>query len=800
MPAYSVPLGIIALFTLAPLSLAVQGEEERAYSDPYAGLAVPSGVMDGAVQVPPGEISLAPGTEGPGSVGSVPLAWEPVAEGEGLVDFVRHGEDIWMRGPTYKARASRSGFTYIPFLGSKVPRSYPVEFRLTRATVDGEALLLEAPAQTQWEGQRLALDRGPVEVIYDVRGREVEQLFALDLDGAVGDVELTLGFTSDLVPEPMGSGFRFVGPHGGMDYGAATVFDGEGRSAAIETVLKGSSLRLTVPAAFVARAKGQILIDPILSTYSVDETGGDQRQVDVAYDLSTDTFTFVYEDTFSGNDADIYRRTRTRSGVLVNGGLIFGDDQVWRNPAIANLNGDNLHLVVASVTNSGGNREVWGRTYAPASNSLSSDLLIGGSEGQGFDNLRPDVAGNARDQAGLRFLVVWERRISPTRRNVRLRAVEADGTLGTLYSLNDGDNRFQEEVSVSQSAGDPASVNVWNIVWREENLLTDTDYLRGAQLSTNVFLASPVADLDQLSPGRRMREVDVSDGIAQGGPGSAYVATYDDYGSSSNEATILVVRDNALASKQNLADIEHADPSGRQDARLGATHDRFVATYVDQSSTEVYATVLQLVGDSQLGVAERRAVLGSTLGANRGGAALAAVAAGGGTGAEVGIGWSFTESTSDYGASGVTFSAFTSPVAGYHFCYGRANSTGDYGFLTMFGAPSLTETKIVTASGLPPNQFAILLVGTIPVDIPMIGGSEGTLCLGGQFGRYNSQIASSGSGGTASFLMDPSAIPAPFGTDAALVGEQFFWQAWHRDVVNGGATSNLTNGVAVTFE
>ncbi len=150
--------------------------------------------------------------------------------------------------------------------------------------------------------------------------------------------------------------------------------------------------------------------------------------------------------------------------------------------------------------------------------------------------------------------------------------------------------------------------------------------------------------------------------------------------------------------------------------------------------------------------------------------------------------------------NGVTFSAFTPPVAGYNFCFGLPNSSGDYGFLSMFGTPTTTDTKIVNASGLPPNQFAILLVGTLAVNIPMIGGSQGTLCLGGQFGRYNSQIASSGSSGNAVFLMDPGAIPAPFGTDAALAGEQFFWQAWHRDVVNGNATSNLTNAVGVTFE
>lgn len=786
--------------TQAPKAAPEGASEEASYVDPYDSMTAPLGGKDDAIPLPLGHVFLEPPHE-PAAPGlNVPPVEMDEGQFEASVHFVQHGEDVWMRGPAFKACASKSGFTFIPFLGSQAPRSYPVKFQLEAATLGTRALVLDPEASVRREGQRFVLDRGPVDVIYEVGGRQVEQLFALDVAGAVGDLVLDVRVKSDLIGTPRGSGFRFEGPSGGMDYGAATVVDGAGRTARIQTVLEEGHLRLTVPAEFLIAAEGQVVIDPILTSFEVDGTSRDQREVDVAYDQSTDTYTYVYEDTFSGNDADIYRRTRTSSGALINGGLIFGNDQIWRDPAIGNLNGENVHLVVASVTNSSGNQEIRGRTYAISSNSLGGERLIGDTGGQGFNNIRPDVGGNSRAQPGAVFMVVWERSLSPTKRSVRIRAVAGDGTMGTLFSLDDANGVFQEEVSISQSAGDPQSVNVWNIVWRNEHLGQDTDSIRGAQLTTNVFLASPANEIYRVAPGRRLREIDVSDGLSQGGGTSAYLATYDNYVNSTDEATLILILDNALGRKHSLADLEHARPELRQDVRVGTTSDRFIVTYVDEANGDVYATVLQPIGQTQFGVAERRVLLGSTASANRGGAAIATKAAGGELSGESGIGWTTIESTGDFGANGVSYSATTQEVAGYHFCVGRPNSTGDYGFLSMFGTPSAAETKIVTASGLPPNRFALLLVGNLRVDIPMIGGSEGTLCLGGQFGRYTGQINSSGAAGVVSFLMDPSAIPAPFGTDAAVAGERFYWQAWHRDVVTGSATSNLTNAVAVTFE
>ena len=42
-------------------------------------------------------------------------------------------------------------------------------------------------------------------------------------------------------------------------------------------------------------------------------------------------------------------------------------------------------------------------------------------------------------------------------------------------------------------------------------------------------------------------------------------------------------------------------------------------------------------------------------------------------------------------------------------------------------------------------------------------------------------------------------LPQPMGTVAAQGGETWYFQLWHRDVVNGNASSNFSNACALYF-
>ena len=136
----------------------------------------------------------------------------------------------WVRGATYKASASPDGFRYIPALGAKAPRNFPVHFRLESVERDGATFELSREAIVSRSGERLILDRGDVEVRYDLALEQVEQSFAFHAPSGSGDVTLRLSVVTELEAQETGGGaLRFVNASGGVSYSEAFVLDGAGR-------------------------------------------------------------------------------------------------------------------------------------------------------------------------------------------------------------------------------------------------------------------------------------------------------------------------------------------------------------------------------------------------------------------------------------------------------------------------------------------------------------------------------------------------------------------------------------------
>ena len=55
--------------------------------------------------------------------------------------------------------------------------------------------------------------------------------------------------------------------------------------------------------------------------------------------------------------------------------------------------------------------------------------------------------------------------------------------------------------------------------------------------------------------------------------------------------------------------------------------------------------------------------------------------------------------------------------------------------------------------------------------------------------------------GAATQVVDLTAIPTNlFGPTAALPGDTYYFQYWHRDAVGGAPTSNLSSALSVLFE
>ncbi len=130
------------------------------------------------------------------------------------------------------------------------------------------------------------------------------------------------------------------------------------------------------------------------------------------------------------------------------------------------------------------------------------------------------------------------------------------------------------------------------------------------------------------------------------------------------------------------------------------------------------------------------------------------------------------------------------------------NSTGSLGTIAAAGSRKLADNDLtLTAANLPQNSFGIFVVGSTYAETPVFGGGNGTLLVGGHFGRFNrsNEIQYSGLSGSFDLQVDLSSTTSAFRPLPVRPGQTWYFQAWHRDLTPAGPTSNLTNAVAITF-
>ncbi|MEM8711070.1 MAG: hypothetical protein AAGG01_08965, partial [Planctomycetota bacterium] len=111
------------------------------------------------------------------------------------------------------------------------------------------------------------------------------------------------------------------------------------------------------------------------------------------------------------------------------------------------------------------------------------------------------------------------------------------------------------------------------------------------------------------------------------------------------------------------------------------------------------------------------------------------------------------------------------------------------------------DNVTLTVTHLPPGVTTMFIVGDAPGDTVLGGSSVGRLCVSGTLGRFRQpgQIQQADSSGRSMLDVQPSRLPGPTGVQTAVYGSSFYFQGWYRDQASGNATSNLTQGVEVTF-
>jgi hypothetical protein len=134
---------------------------------------------------------------------------------------------------------------------------------------------------------------------------------------------------------------------------------------------------------------------------------------------------------------------------------------------------------------------------------------------------------------------------------------------------------------------------------------------------------------------------------------------------------------------------------------------------------------------------------------------------------------------------------------------GAPNSTGEVARISAEGSSEVALNDVtLLASGIPRFAFGYFLLSDETSFLPGAGGSQGTLCLGGDVGRLNrgpNEVFQADATESVAVPLDLTNIPTSMGSVAILPGDTRYFQAWHRDA-NPFATSNFTTGLTIQFE
>lgn len=126
-------------------------------------------------------------------------------------------------------------------------------------------------------------------------------------------------------------------------------------------------------------------------------------------------------------------------------------------------------------------------------------------------------------------------------------------------------------------------------------------------------------------------------------------------------------------------------------------------------------------------------------------------------------------------------------------CRATANSTGSRATCRIDGTASVAANNLVLiGEELPPGTAGLFFYGPQPVIAPL---GNGLLCIGGDLQRLDVEFADGG--GTMRHSLDLG-VPRPPST-TITAGSSWAFQAWFRDVGAGGAGSNTSDGLVVSF-
>jgi hypothetical protein len=725
------------------------------------------------------------------------------------------GEDgtQWVLGATYKAGfgptgAGSTGATYVPFLGSRAPRNFPVTMRITSITAGGAPIGFDARAPAEREGATIAFDRGSVVEQYLIARDGMEQRFVFETLPARGEIVVTLGIETELVGRTVDGELRFENELGHATYGRALALDALGRTAAMEERLECGRIQLVVPAEFVATAELPLVIDPFVSTMPISTGVDEDFNADVAVVTQTSTMLVVWERTFSATDHDVF--AYKYQGELFDSSYTIDISTVnWHNPRVAGNELAKKYLCVAEVGPLGG-RSIKGRTIAADSTTTGAVLNISSTEtGEKHD---PDVGGDPYLVGPTFFCVVWQRDFAPADTDIHARLVTGPGTLvgGGPFFVDDSAGTLDSLPSISKTNGDgPASGQEWAVAWTHAFSPTDDD-VYGARIHWDGTITSPTFTIAAAVENERLPTV--SEPLdSHGGQPRRWLAAYT-VGSSLrfrtfNGTTHIDSLDLTAGSFQSFS-----APDLSIDGRLWqvaftqrnntipfADTDVRAATLNAVNSTLAFSETMTPIAESGSDLELRPRIAGKL-------AALSPYRS-----------YIVYDREDTAGDIDVLVGKYDSPInaGGYPYCFGIASECpcGNAGGATAGCANSVNangatlvqtgrwavtdDTAVLSASGMPATASALYFQANTQI---LMGASfgDGLRCANGGVIR----LATKTSVGGASQFPGAGDPDLHVKGNVPASGGWRYYQVWYRNVAAfcTASTFNLTNGVALLWQ
>jgi hypothetical protein len=755
------------------------------------------------------------------SSGQQPAARPAHSEWPERVLFDARDSSIYARGRNWKAAFSDAGLTFIPFLGSDAPRNEPVEFVIEDVRVGGDLLATTAPSVPIRSEDTIRYVQGSIEVVYDASLAGIEQTLVLHDLPARDAIHVRCAVHSELEARAIDQGIEFSCAHGGVRYTTAIARDAAGRTRALEARWIGGAIELCVPADFVRGAVLPLAIDPLIEAYNSTPDSIDEIAPDTAVSINYAHFRTrwdVWEIVWSQSDHDVALRAVVLGSWQSTSYLIDATPEYWSGPKVGGCEVINVFgktsggCAVAAVVGdpASGAREIRGRALTQ---SLQPPVLISGADAG--DKHALAFAGETYYGDTPTYCAVWEIDRPGGEKDIQERALYDNGQVfSAVHDLAADPNVEETRPAISKSDGEID----WCIVWERRVSPSNRDIWArrvdfGGAFVTPAFSVSEAPE-DETRPNVSSRSEDAP----------VFIVACEQERGGKHDVFLHVIDGTSALSHTNLTMLEVGSSAGIDrsvPAIDGIQNDYLVAykeSYVGQDLHRAWCTRFAIDHAGNPTLIETRVPFGGLASPE-----LAPVATdeghfNNGPAAPPGFELVWDEPMPPSGshdvfgahfqplpsASSVTTSCFgdgsdtACPCAnnpGAHS--GCPNATQPLGAeLAWTGQAKLADpTLTVHAQRLPPQVTAILVQGDLAQHPALVFGA-GLLCIGGN--RTDIATRTTSAQGTFDYPAQHGDLPISTLGFVPSGGGTRFYQVFYRDPIGSCAdTGNSTNALAV---